>query len=160
MEINEVSYLCYIENLDYRTGPTLYINKYNECDSDLDLDLENATEFKFTIPNEGIRIFIVNEFPEYKPIWQIDYNDDTDIQDIYLKIFTQLHGFMPFVVTGSTSSYVDKGYYPEVLDNIKNMKEIVPNDILDTIKNSDNYYFIIAIDDEGNEVISELLRPF
>ena len=104
------SFSFYISN-DYRSGRSIYayINsqKYGEKqdgDDGDDGDDENnipeeACEIKFALPKERQRLYIVNEFPYYKPIWYKDI-DDANTEQLYLKIFSQIHDCMPFEVSG------------------------------------------------------------
>ena len=150
------SFSFYISN-DYRSGRSIYayINsqKYGEKQDGDDGDDENnipeeACEIKFALPKERQRLYIVNEFPYYKPIWYKDI-DDANTEQLYLKIFSQIHDCMPFEVSGCDSAYVEEGNYPDVSNDIKNMHDIIDKDL---IKQITEYEFINIID-------SFLLKP-
>ena len=117
---------------------------------------EDAAEIEFELPTKGVRIYIVNEFPYYKPIWYKDLDDEEDYENMYLKIFSQLHECMPFVVTGLTSSYKEEGHYPEVTEEMNNMKDI---EGIKEVENMNGDFFVCVIDSDGNELLTELLRP-
>ena len=62
-----------------------------------------------------------------------------------LKIYSQVNDRLPFVVTGHTSSYKEKGHYPEVNEVIKNMPIVdLPYKL-----NDENYYFMVLINTEN-----------
>jgi hypothetical protein len=115
---------------------------------------EDISEIDLEMPKEGIRIYIINEFPYNKPVWYKDLKEDEDYNKIYEKIFSQLHECMPFVVTSYTSK--EKGYYPAVSDEMKEMEDI---EGIKEIENRNGDYFLCVIDSKGNELLTKLLRP-
>ena len=144
----------YIDNNNYRSGYNIYT--FTEQSDD---NLDELFEITFEIPNCGYRLYLVNEFPDYKPIWYKDFTDE-NINNIYLKTFTQIHDCMPFVVSGWTPSYVEEGEYPEVTEEIENMEDVLPLEIVNEIEeNDEGNYFIIFIDNNGDELSTQLLRP-
>lgn len=155
---------------DYRQGRNIYTYlkpPRNECeepvldsesDDEEDTAPEEACEIAFELPTETeYRFYIVNEFPEYKVVAHEDFDDDEKCDRYYLKIFSQIHNCLPFVVTGWTSSYKDEGHYPDVPDDIRQMPDIpLPDTILDM--GSSEVYFAVVLDCDGNEVFTKLLN--
>ena len=164
------SFWFYISD-DYRSGRSIctYTNLPNndEDNDDNNNTPEEACEIEFALPKEGIRLYIVNDFPHYEPIWYKDINDDEDnddnnnIESSYLKIFSQIHDCLPFEVTGYNCAYKEEGYYPDVSEDIKNMPDIIDEDLTEKIGEcyDDGYYFIFIVDCDGNEIKTELLNP-
>ncbi len=69
-------------------------------------------------------------------------------------MYSQINDCLPFEVTGWTTGYKEDGYYPEVPEDIKS----IPNINLDKLQYDEMFdYFVIAIDDNGNEYFTELL---
>ena len=166
------SFSFYISN-DYRSGRSIYayINsqKYGEKQDGDDGDDENnipeeipeeACEIKFALPKERQRLYIVNEFPYYKPIWYKDI-DDANTEQLYLKIFSQIHDCMPFEVSGYDNAYVEEGNYPDISNDIKNMHDIIDKDLIKQITECEDkgYYFLFVVDSDGNKIITKLLNP-
>jgi hypothetical protein len=131
----------------------------NEEDDDDEDAPEEATDIKFALPKEGIRIYIVNEFPNYQPIWYKDVDGDTT--PIYLKIFSQIHESLPFVVTGMTSGYKEEGYYPDIPEYIQAMPDVIDKELVNKISEleDDGYYFVFVVDSNGYAIQTELLNP-
>jgi len=77
-----LKYWFFITN-DYRSEKRIYTYtnspKYGEeQDGDNENDTpEEACDIEIELPKEGQRLYIVNEYPYYKPIWHkdIDYDD-------------------------------------------------------------------------------------
>jgi hypothetical protein len=157
------SFSFYISN-DYRSGRSIYayINLQNdEDDGDDENNIpEEACEIKFALPKKRQRLYIVNEFPYYKPIWYKDI-DDADTKQLYLKIFSQIHDCMPFEVSGYDNAYVEEGNYPDIFNDIKNMHDIIDKDLIKQITECEDkgYYFLFVVDSDGNEIITKLLNP-
>jgi hypothetical protein len=161
---------------DYRSGRSIYTftnpPKYGEeQDGDEDEEEyeedeynntpEEACEIKFALPKEGQRLYIVNEFPYYKPIWHKDIDDDENTEQLYLKIFSQIHDCMPFKVSGYNSAYKEEGCYPDVSNDIFNMHDIIDKDLIKKISEceDDGYYFLFVVDCDGDEIRTNLLNP-
>jgi hypothetical protein len=156
---------------DYRSGRSIYTYtnppKYEEENDDNDEEEseyntpEEACEIEFSLPKEGQRIYIVIDFPEYRPIWYKDINNDENTELLYLKIFSQIHDCLPFKVTGYNCAYKEKGYYPDVPNNIKNLPNIINKKLIIKISElEDNgYYFIFIVDSDGDEIMTQLLNP-
>jgi hypothetical protein len=128
---------------DYRTGAT--IDVYTDDAPD------DALEITFALPKQGRRLYLMNEYPTYntEPIWSKDLSEDDDHEKIYKKIFSQIHGCLPFEVTGYNSAYKEEGHYPEIPEEIKLFKEIDIPDI-----DEDGVYFVCVMDTEGNEIFT------
>lgn len=165
----------HVDMNDYRSGTNIYTfekgpieddkedevennedeNKEDEEDVENDRAPEEAVPYSVPLPTQSnYRIYILNEFPEYKIIDYIDADEEKDCQKLYMKMYSQLHECLPFSVTGYNSAYKEEGYYPEVPENIKNMPKI------EKIKNNedDNFvYFVFAIDRNGKEVFTNIL---
>jgi hypothetical protein len=175
---NIKSFWFHISN-DYRSGRSIYTytkppkyenenieiedNEYEydtpEEDNEYDTP-EEASEIKFNLPKKGKRIFIVIDFPEYKPIWYKDIYDDENTELLYLKIFSQIHDFLPFIVTGQNCAYKEEGYYPDVPIDIKNLPNIIDKKLIKRISEcEDEYYFIFIVDSDGDEIRTDLLNP-
>ena len=144
---------------DYRTGMNVCVYNRSSEDNE-DSDEENAPEdafdITFELPKQDYRIYLVNEYPSYdqKPVWYKDLQSEDECQKVYEKLFSQIHGCMPFEVTGYNSAYKEEGFYPEILEDIKLMSEIGIPDICE-----DGVYFICVLDNEGNEIFTKLLTP-
>lgn len=142
---------------DYRTGMNICVYNRSPEDSE-DSDEENAPddalEILFELPEEGYRMYLMNEYPSYntEPIWSKDLSEDDDYEKIYKKIFSQIHGCLPFEVTGYNSAYKEEGYYPEISEEIKLFKEINIPDL-----EEEGVYFICVLDTEGNEIFTKML---
>lgn len=169
-------YLINIKNNNNYNENNSDIN--NENNSDINCDDDNYSDsdsyaddesfdIDFILPsNNKLRLYIVNEFPNYTPIWHmdIDYNKNNNDQytNIYLKIFTQIHECMPFKLTGHTNSYKDIGYYPDVNDKYKNMNNIINDELIHEINSTSNdcgKYFFIVLDSNGYYYYNKLLTP-
>ena len=176
-------------NDDYRSGRSIYaytkLPKYEEPEEDLeeeepdeeeseeDLEEEEPSNIPegsikvtFALPKEGNRLYIVVfGYPHFKSIWHTDIDSvidsDNYVKSLYLKIFSQIHNRLPFYVTGYTGAYHEKGYYPHVPDNIKNMPNIIDQELVKKISERKDYgdYFLFAVDKYGNEVRTNLLNP-
>jgi hypothetical protein len=151
---------------DYRSGRCIYTYtnppKYEEENDNEEYNTpEEACEIKFSIPKKGIRVFIVIDFPDYKPIWYKDINDDENTEVLYLKIFSQIHDFLPFKVTEYNCAYKETGYYPDVSDDIKKLPNIINKKLIKKISEceDDGYYFLFIIDSDGDEIMTHLLNP-
>jgi hypothetical protein len=157
------SFWFYISN-DYRSGRSIYTYtntpKYGEKQDgdDENNTPEEACEIKFALPKERQRLYIVNEFPYNKPIWHKDIDYD---EQLYLKIFSQIHDCMPFEVSGYDNAYVEEGNYPDISNDIKNMHDIIDKDLIKQITEGEDkgYYFLFVVDSNGNEIITKLLNP-
>lgn len=160
------SFWFYYSN-DYHSGRSIYAytnspNYGEKQDGDDENNTpEEACEIKFDLPKERQRLYIVNEFPYNKPIWHKDIDDDDDTEQLYLKIFSQIHDCMPFEVSGYDSAYVQEGNYPDVSNDIKNMHDIIDKDLIKRITECEDkgYYFLFVVDSDGNEIITKLLNP-
>ena len=159
------SFWFYYSN-DYRSGRSIYTYtnspEYGEQQDEYDENNtpEEACEIKFALPEERQRLYIVNEFPYYKPIWHKDIDDDNN-EHLYLKIFSQIHDCMPFEISGYNSAYIEEGNYPDVSNNIKKMHDIIDKDLIKKITECEDkgYYFLFVVDSDGNEIITKLLNP-
>ena len=147
---------------NYTLPPQEYNNdNINFNEEEPDYAPEEACEITVTLPTTfDYRLHIINEYPEYNVVWSKDFNkeDNPNYHQTYMKIFSQINNHLPFVITGHTSSYKDKGYYPtipkEILEipNINKIEEIIKN-------NFDGYYFAFVVDSKGNEVLTEPICP-
>lgn len=152
----------HIDMNDYRSGTHIYtfekppLKDDNSSDEDDDRAPEEAIPYFFNIP-EKYRIYIVSEFPDYKIIDYINCDKIEECKKIYLKMFSQLYNCLPFEVTDYNYSYKDTGYYPEISEDIKNIRNM---DIIDKINyenKGDNVYFVFAIDNKGKEIFTKML---
>lgn len=80
----------------------------------LDKELFENTKYVFAIIDYG-DVFIDGYIRLYKKCTTID-----EALNLFLKVYSLYGNSLPFVVTGHTSSYKEKGYYPEIPDEIKN----------------------------------------
>ena len=104
---------------DYRSGNS--ITTYSKTPKESIL----ASNITFEIPKQGYtRLYIANEYPQYQPVWHKDIKNDEDYDNIYLKIFSQIHNSMPFKVTGVNCGYKEEGYYPGITQEIKEIPNI------------------------------------
>lgn len=118
---------------------------------------DEACKITFEIPKEGCRVYLVNEFPEYKPIWHKNVSTYEDINKIYFKLFSQIHGCMPFEITDYNSAYKEECEYPEIPEEIMLFEEIA-KEITDNIReNIECVYFMCVINNEGDEIFTALL---
>ena len=127
-------------------------------DSDEECTPEDASEIVLEVPKfADYRLYLINEFPTYQPIWHADLSSKKDYVRLYLKLFSQLHDCLPFVVTGWTSSYKEEGHYPDVPDDIAALPD-VPE--IEAVRNdADGYYVVVVIDSDGDEIMSRPLQP-
>ena len=144
---------------DYRTGMNVCVYVYNRSAEDTE-DEENepddALEILFKLPEQGHRMYLKNEYTCYntEPIWSKDLSEDDDYEKIYKKIFSQIHGCLPFEVTGYNSSYKEEGKYPEISKDILNLETVeIPS--LD----EEGFYFLCVLDYKGNELFTDILTP-
>ena len=140
---------------DYRTGTTVdvYIKSPEDTDDEYAAP-DDALKITFTLPKQGRRMYLMNEYPSYntEPIWSKDLSEDDDYEKIYNKIFSQIHGCLPFEVAGYNSAYKEEGHYLEIPEEIKLFKEIDIPDI-----EEDGVYFACVLDTEGNEIFTGTL---
>lgn len=158
--ITEITHTLLIQmTSDYRSGIHIHCiedKNYDPDDESDDGDLTEYNEYKFVLPiNYEYCVYVVNEFPNYTVIYEKDCDTEEEFIKIKNKIFSQVHGSMPFVVTGMTCAYKDEGYFPDVPDDIKMLPEI---EELNHLEN-DGYYFIIILDQDGNQICVEPLIP-
>ena len=144
----------YISN-DYRSGPS--IHTYSEKKKTPEL----GGNINFEVPKQGYdRLYIVNEYPQYQPVWHKDIKKDGNYKNIYLKIFSQIHDSMPFKVTGVNCAYKEEGHYPDVPKEIKETPNVLNEKELEDIEdNYDGLYFFFVINSDGEEVSTNLLIP-
>lgn len=158
--------LFYTIREDNRIGPI--ITTYSRYEVDLDSEDSDAPPadelctIKLDPPllaDGKYRVYVINDFPDYKEIWHTDC-DKSQYLDIYLKIFSQIHGHMPFVHDGEyTPGYRETGHYSEEISpEIRN----IPNyEVADMVKkdNGSKYYFLLVVDSGGNDVMVKMLTP-
>lgn len=145
---------------DYRCGPQ--INVYNEEEAEENEDiLEDGVVITFNIPKEGLNFYIVNEFPNYEPIWCKNINESDDYRAMYLKIFSLINKCLPFNTTGHTCSGKERGDYPKITKEIKDMTCCVDKKIISNIKKNDDEgcYFVFVINSDGEQIFTKLLLP-
>lgn len=112
-------------------------------------------------------MYIVNLEKKEKVIWFNDFDKNlfhtnTEInkymENIQLKIFSQIYGCLPFKYV---DNYPMKGYFPDVPKNIKEMKNVIDDNLVNKIYKNINEkyysYFFIIIDYDGNNVFSDVL---
>ena len=156
----------HIDMNDYRSGTNIYTyskpprkeEEGDDYDEDEDEYAPNeAAPYTFQIP-EHYRVYIVADYPDYSIKGFIDTDEGKECKNLYLKMFSQLHDCLPFEVTGWNSSYKEEGEYPEVPDEIKKMPNVkIIEKMKEENKTGDYVYFVFAIDNEGDEVFSEML---
>lgn len=73
--------------------------------------------------------------------------DDKELAKKALKhIFSDIHECKPFEVTGVTSGYKEKGYYPDPLPSMKiDGKPLLEESIIKRIREDDHYYCVAVI---------------
>jgi hypothetical protein len=149
---------------------TLYFHNYSDYRSGMNIVLydpeheedipEEAFEINFSLPKQGFRLYIINEYPNYdtKPIWYIDLK--SECEKIYKKMFSQIYGCMPFEMSESNSAYKEEGEYPEISEEIRLMTDI-GKDITDKIKENmeEHVYFLCILNANGDEIITKILSP-
>lgn len=93
----------------------------------------------------------MNEFPNYCIIWHKDIGNDEDFEKIYLKLFLQIHNCLPFKTIDQNSTYGE--------EDIKLLEDVLEKKMLDDIINNDEdgVYFMCVIDNNENEIFTELL---
>lgn len=134
---------------DYRSGMQII------CD---DIPDDESSDFKFELPiDTKYRLYLVNEFPKYKVIYQNDCIDKDQYIKLSNKIFSQVHKSLPFVVTDFNCAYKKKGYFPKITSDIRNMPNIQEANIIK--KDDDGCYFIIILDNEGNVMQHQSIKP-
>jgi hypothetical protein len=139
---------------DYRSGRKLKVIPENIA---TDEETEEFMQINIDTPSSGYRIYIMIDFPLYKPVLHIDsvkYNcwwvD---------KIYSQINGCMPFQATGHNEAYKELGHYPEIPENIKLMPDIIPESLVYDIKNTDDsIFYVLIIDSEGPIMDAQLLN--
>ncbi len=165
--------LAFYTSSDYRSGISLV------CLNETDYDIKAAEDPEYyeqeamfvyhNLPNAPFefRINLVENLgSENKIIWYLDTNDNDDenglsFVKVYQKIFSQVHGSLPFVKTGYTGSYTDTGFYPKVPKEIKKMRPLIDDDLVDKISydNYGTYYFLFMSDDDGQIHASKMIAP-
>ncbi|GAH17270.1 unnamed protein product [marine sediment metagenome] len=132
---------------DYRHGSELIIDD-EEDEEDFDqheIELEKTGEDRYSL-------YIVASDCGPFTVFKEKYFDDLDMAEKYsLKLFAQKHDCLPFVVTGTTSAYHDKGYYPKVPEDIESMEEI------DFEVISGEHTFVIVLDNKYEDVVYDLV---
>lgn len=158
-------YWIHIDMNDYRSGTNIYAYPKAPRETDVDEDEseddeyapEEAVPYNFKIPSDYC-IYIVTDYPEYKIKACINTEKRDILKKLYHKMFSQLHDCLPFEVTGHNCAYKEEGYYPEVPYDIKKMPDIkIIEEMKEENDSGDHVYFVFAIDNEGNEVFSEML---
>ncbi len=147
---------------DYRSGVNVYAYTKPPKEYDYEADErtpDEANEITFILPHKGYRLYVVNECPDYESVWHMDIDDDTDYEKIYLKIFSQIHGCLPFKVTGLSVSGKDEGDYPDIPTEIEEMTNVIDKTLVDKIEKNGGYYFVFIVDSDGNELLTEMLFP-
>ena len=113
------------------------------CYSEKD-DSDKAFQIELELPTKGFILYIINEFSGWDIEKQFWFENKNDAERSMIKVYTQINKCMPFNVTGISSSYKEKGYYPDVSDEILAMDKIdfSPTD-------DDEYYFGVIVDQSG-----------
>ena len=162
--VNIIKKLWFHIYSDYRYGENIYIydKPYVETEEESHEDNapEEAFEVAFTLPKKGYRIYLINEYPNYnsEPLWFKDLDKNDDYEKIYKKMFSQIHGCMPFVSTGYNVAYKEEGYYPEISNEIISFEDI---EIINTIKkNIEDIYFICVLNNKGDQIFTKMLTIF
>ena len=144
--IKFISFSC-----DYRSVPDIDIidEKDYTCDEDY-CNIYDRIEFALP-PADKIRLFSV---AGDKILFYLDLDEDDykNVKNISRKIYSQVHGCMPFKVTGMSCAYKDEGYYPDIPQEILDMPDI------DDVKSLSHNY-LIAIDSGGDDVYSLIITP-
>jgi len=172
----------HIDMNDYRSGTHIYTyekgpkicdeNEINENENENENEDENEDEieeeevapeeavpYSFPLPiHQNYRIYIVSECPEYKIIGYLDADDEEECRDLYLKMFSQLHGCLPFLTTGYSTAYKEEGYYPEVSEKILKLPNIdIIEEMKQKLEEGDFVYFVFAINKNGDALFTEML---
>ena len=98
-----VDFAYVFTNMSLRDGPTLHVSSNF-------LDLRNDMFDTFTVPNDRLRIVIVDA--ESNNVLEVNCSSLEDGQQFILEIYARFNGFLPFVETGARN-YGD-GYYPDI----------------------------------------------
>lgn len=148
---------------DYRSGPQIIhcdpdTTDYNPYEEDDEQDC--FFQITFELPENGNRIYLINEFPSYDttPMWMHDLGNASG-QKIYEKMFSQIYDTMPFQVSDYTCSYKEIGNYPDITKEIAEMEDIereITNYIKDDIE---GIYFLCVINKDGKLLSTWMLSP-
>lgn len=143
----------------YREGPKLYV--YQEEQDYDDLEFVNLTSYKFVLPSKNnIKIFIIKkQYDACENFWDYETSDKENYDDIFLKIFSQIHNHLPYKLKIVNKSHKVEGYYPPVPYRIKALANFLTDNIIERYKEDyDMYYgFLCVMDSQGNLLKHELL---
>ena len=123
---------------------------------------EEGMEIDCRLPSDGnYRIYIVNEYPSFYPVFDKDISSDSDCEKIYLKIFSQINDCLP--IKDKININCDKKNINiqkvEVTPEIEEMDNIIDdNELLKTIEEeTEGYYFLFIVDSLGNPKLSKVI---
>jgi hypothetical protein len=143
--------ICIVFTDDYRQGR--HVHFYDE-DTVGDDDSQEYLHLEFSLTNKYNLFIVKYNYYDLEIIGTKDYEHKKDAENGLLKAFSQVNDCLPFHVTGYTSSYKEKGYYPDVPDNIKSLPDIdFPDDF------EDCYLFGVIFDDYGLVIEKEMIHP-
>ena len=156
---------------DSRTGAFIYTydkppndddeltpdNENVQSNEDDDVTPDDAFNVTFELPKKGdVRLYIVNEFPEHI-FWFKDIKENEYNENIYLKIFSQIHDCLPFKISGYTGNWRQEGEYPKISKEIKELPNILKKEELKEMERSVGWYFFNVIDSDGENISTNVL---
>lgn len=71
------------------------------------------------------------------------------------------HNHLPFKITGLTGAYKEKGYYPEIPEEIKKMDSIQEIQCISDKEELHSFkdYFVVSLDSNGHMYSSKVIKP-
>jgi len=120
---------CMIVNTD--------ISQYDEDSVDM---LETITH-----PESGYKLMFFCEYPLYKLVKELHFDDLKSAKNVSDKVFLDLNEVLPFVRTGFDDDGKENGYYPnDIPDEIENLPNLDKLNL--NIDIDDEIYFCLIVD--------------
>jgi len=152
---------------DYRTGKEIYILDLNQVREDYKEEIgdqklsdeelidnfidRTGYSFEFQTPEDGNHLLIVDEF-EKVTVSKIE----TKLNNLYEQLYSKINESLPFVVTGITSGYKEKGYYPPP---VKCNKNILTN-VQQTLINNSYEVSLITVENGITVDLKQIIPVF
>lgn len=148
------SYVFHVSE-DYREGTSVILLKKEKCDIDneyIDELIDDGIHIELSLPpKDKFRLYFI-DLEEEQIIWKKDIDKNEDYVKLYLKIYSQEHGHMPFVETNITESYKQNGYYPEISEEILDLPNI-------QFENNSSTSIVFIINSDGKDKFIGLVDP-
>lgn len=145
------TYRCVYIN-DYRQGPSVYVHKLTLDDEEVDYE---GVIFEFEVTDCTMQYkacVFGGELIDADEIISKDFGNFEDARQFILQVYSHVNNMSPFVVTGMTSGYHDKGDYG---DSIAITHDEIGNVNCDYIPN----VFGFVIDEDGDVMYELSINP-